>query len=78
MSDGYNWIRSKDCNGLIEMEKGKLKRELISAFLDDYNKVLYIISDQYQDTMSDPWYAISREDEKEIKEIKEKWEGKLK
>ena len=35
MNDGYNWIRAKDCNGLVEMEKGKLKREIISEILKE-------------------------------------------
>ena len=30
-----NWITAKDCNGLVEMEKGKVKRELISEFVED-------------------------------------------
>lgn len=42
MSDGYNWIRAKDCNGLVEMEKGKQKRELISEFLEDLDSNMWI------------------------------------
>ena len=34
-----NWIRAKDCNGLVEMEKGKLKRELISEFVKDLEAI---------------------------------------
>ena len=40
MSEGMNWIRSKDCHGLIEMEKGKLKRELISEFGEDLDELV--------------------------------------
>ena len=66
LSEGMHWITSKDCHGLVEMEKGKLKRELIEEFVSNLKTFL---------RSNDP--GMNKGVRERFRKLIERWEGKL-
>ncbi len=78
LSEGMDWIRSKDCHGLIEMEKGKLKRELISKLVEKFNEMWYKIATVMSNWSVGSEYSFKAEQHVEINDILDIFKRELK